>query len=114
VVESARLLSEYLGKLGSRVRIPLSPPLFLQSTNLKFLKTSGEVAEWFKAAVLKTVISGNWDREFESPPLHQSFSNRQCLLVWPTIFTFLKMHVYSTLTSCNTKKLWLLFLWQLS
>jgi hypothetical protein len=33
MAEGARLLSEYPGKLGSRVRIPLSPPLFLQSKN---------------------------------------------------------------------------------
>jgi UTP--glucose-1-phosphate uridylyltransferase len=34
MAEGARLLSEYPGKLGSRVRIPLSPPIFLQSKKI--------------------------------------------------------------------------------
>jgi hypothetical protein len=31
------------------------------------------MAEWLKAAVLKTAIPGDRDREFESPSLHQAF-----------------------------------------
>ena len=102
--ESTCLLSKYLGKPGSRVRIPLSPPVFArnrattgrpifiaktarrslvrrrasrpkteqnQSTkNLEIYSHFGEVAEWLNAAVLKTAIPGDRDREFESHPLH--------------------------------------------
>jgi hypothetical protein len=32
---------------------------------------SGGMAEWFKAAVLKTAVPGNWDRRFESYSLRQ-------------------------------------------
>ncbi len=32
----------------------------------------GEVAEWLKATASKAVIPGNWNRGFESDPLHQS------------------------------------------
>jgi hypothetical protein len=38
LAEGARLLSEYPGKLGSRVQIPLSPPEFL------LYKNSGEIS----------------------------------------------------------------------
>ena len=47
---------------------------FLCLTNSSFFEKClcGEVAEWLNAAVLKTVIPGDWDRGFESDPLHQS------------------------------------------
>ena len=32
------------------------------------------MAEWLNAAVSKTVIPGNWDRGFESPPLRMYFT----------------------------------------
>ena len=90
MVESARLLSAYLGRPGSRVRIPLSPPFhvlfkFHYGRSISLIKdremvkyhappishkiNSGEVAEWLNAAVLKTAIPRNRNRGFESHPL---------------------------------------------
>ncbi len=63
MAEGARLLSEYRVYTLSRVQIPPSPPL-------PFLEFGG-VAEWLKAAVLKTVIgtSLSWVRILPPPPI---------------------------------------------
>ena len=54
-----------------------TPLLFWINLNSSFVFESkfsvGEVAEWSNAAVSKTVVQGNLDREFKSHPLRQIF-----------------------------------------
>ena len=45
MAEGARLLSEYPGKPGSRVQIPLSPPYFLHSKKYGEISPSAEGGE---------------------------------------------------------------------
>lgn len=48
MAEGARLLSEYPGKLGSRVQIPLSPPYFLLYKNMARSHTLPKAERWIR------------------------------------------------------------------
>ena len=72
-----RFLKKYV---NGKVRNNLSCIATLHTQSI-VRKYSGGMAEWFKAAVLKTAVLRNWDRGFESYSLRHHTNRKRSIEV---------------------------------